>query len=465
MPTASDQVILDNSILAGNFTVTLPDTSVIIVSLTISPSPGNTIQVILPSSNTLTSNAFVVTGLVYGLLINNGGVFQNSSGSASGTVLSISDSLRINNGGKYKHNTRSAHAGYVSIVSRAPGTENGIFEFDVPSPNSYAVSISNRVYGTLVLSATAAGGIKSYFSTGSNPFTIRGDWHINTGVTFGLDLNDTVFVEGNFIQHTSSKFNLANGMNSAVLFLKKNIVIDTLIKTGNGSPQIHIAGSTNQSITSTVPSAYPGNWFMNNSAGVYFISNLFYHLFLILNGKKIMIGANTLTSLLEFKMQSADRYIVTDGNGYLKMSAGTMPVVFPVGPDSISYNPVTITNGGGINYSIRVDTGINPMIAFPTYGINRTWNIFSSATSAVSATVRFQYNASEANPGCNPASTMEVLRFIPAAWNIISSDLIPSGNGPQDSFHVDQFFNTPLGAIGRNVKLDFLPLRNFSFRC
>jgi len=204
LPAAGDSVLLDNSARNGNYIVLLPNGSVTIVAISILPFPGNNIRVVLPSSNLLMANAFVATGPGYGLLIGDGGIFQNSSGSISGTVLTIVDSIKINNGGLYIQNSRTGHASLVTILSRAPGTESGTVEFDVPSTGSYSVSISNRVYGNLVFSAAAAGGVRTYFSTGSNPFIIRGNWQIKTGVNYSLDLDDTVFVKGNFFQQSPS---------------------------------------------------------------------------------------------------------------------------------------------------------------------------------------------------------------------------------------------------------------------
>ncbi len=149
---ASDDVLLDNGNLPGSYQVVLPDLAISVHTLTISPSSGNQIELTLPASNIL-NNAVSIAGPGYGLLLNAGAVFRNSSGISSGESLHIADSIRINNGGRYIHNTRASHAaGIVQILSSAPGTETGIFEFDVPRA-SYTISASNRVYGSLVLSA------------------------------------------------------------------------------------------------------------------------------------------------------------------------------------------------------------------------------------------------------------------------------------------------------------------------
>ena len=160
VPLATDDVLLDNSNLTGSYTVILPNTAVTIKTVTITPLSVNTIQLILPSSNTI-ENAFTISGPGYGLTINSGGIFKNSSGVSSGTPVNIADSIKINNGGKYIQNAQGTHASNVAVLSKAAGTEKGIFEFDVPATGSYSISFSNRTYGTLVLSSAAAGGNRS----------------------------------------------------------------------------------------------------------------------------------------------------------------------------------------------------------------------------------------------------------------------------------------------------------------
>ena len=449
LPGTGDSVLLDNSKWDGNYIVLLPNGSITILSMSIFPSMGSGIRVVLPTSNLLMTNAFVATGPGYGLIIGDGGVFQNSSGSTSGTVLSITDSIKINNGGIYIHNSRSGHASIITVLSRMAGTENGTVEFDVPSAASYSVSISNRVYGNLIFSAVSAGGAKSYFSNGSNPFIIRGNWLIKTGVNYSLDLNDTVFVRGNFYQQSPSFFNLASSTSSAILHLEKDITIDALTKIGTGLPQVHIAGNSNQNIIQTGTISNQIDWIMNNAAGATLLTNLSLPANLIMLAGHIIIGGKTLAGHSIINGSQAS-YIITNDTGYLRiLNIVNGPVNFPVGHDANSYNPVNIMNGGGVDFSVRVNSGIIPSIAFPTSGIDRTWNIKTSANPGLAVTIGFQYRASHANAGCPPAGEMELLKYVPSAWNVIENNLIVSGSDPYSVSAVINSFNTPF-ALGRN---------------
>jgi hypothetical protein len=253
LPAISDEVILDNTAVPGTYRVILPDQAVTILALTISPSPGNQIELLLPSSN-VQPDALVVTGPGYGILLNEGAVFRNSSGIASGESLHVADSIRISNGARYIHNTRASHAGSIlSVLSTAPGTENGIFEFDVPRA-SYTISASNRVYGSLLLSSAAYGSVVNYTCSGSNPLHVRGDLRIGVRVNLSVNLSGAagnIQVDGDFIQE-GGVLNLASGTgNSTVLRIRGNISQSpeaVISASSTADPALELNGSRVQQI-------------------------------------------------------------------------------------------------------------------------------------------------------------------------------------------------------------------------
>ncbi len=144
----------------------------------------------------------------------------------------------------------------------------------------------------------------------------------------------------------------------------------------------------------------------------------------------IVLGAFDLTVSGYFSGYGTTAYVQTNGAGYLKILTVTGPRAFPVGYSS--WNLVNINNGNSADFSVRVEDGINPPISFPTYGINRTWNIFASAnTSAVE--VGFQYATADANPGVNPGvDLMEVLLYSLGAWSVTpnNTNITPTGANP-----------------------------------
>ncbi|MBO9573118.1 MAG: hypothetical protein J7497_13080, partial [Chitinophagaceae bacterium] len=198
VPSSSDNIILDNSAVSGNYSVILPVTAVTVKSILIDPSASVQIDLTLPKQNTVVP-ALTITGPGYGLTINKGGIFRNSSGASSGTPLVVSDSIKINNEGKFIINTPRAHASNIDRISAAPGTEKGIVEFDIPDAST-TISLSGRTYGSLVLKSTAWGKTLNYTAAGTSKVIIRSDLEIGDSVNFNLNFSDSILIKGNLAQ-------------------------------------------------------------------------------------------------------------------------------------------------------------------------------------------------------------------------------------------------------------------------
>jgi hypothetical protein len=254
VPVLTDDVWIDNSETPLSFQVILPDSSVTVRTLHIHPSPGFSIEVVLPASNKLL-NAFTVTGPGYGIELFAGAVFRNASGISSGESLSIADSLIIHDGARYIHQTRASHAnGILRLLSTAPGTELGIFDFNVPRA-SYTVSVSNRVYGSLEFHATALGSAVNYTCSGANPLMVRGNLRIGIAVNISVNLsgsNGNIQVAGDFVQE-GGQLNLAAGTgNQTVCRIKGNLfqsLSAVITETAAGNPYLELNGQNKQEIT------------------------------------------------------------------------------------------------------------------------------------------------------------------------------------------------------------------------
>lgn len=249
LPVATDDVLLDNSLVLGSYTVVLPSTAVTVRTITITPVSGRTIELTLPSTN-ISVPGITANGPGYGLTINSGGTFRNSSGSSSGNTVRILDSIRINNDGRYVHNSASAHTSNVQVLSLAGGTERGILELDIPSASS-TISFSGRTFGKFVLRSTAAGGTCNYTAAGTSRVNVRGGLDLGAGVTFNLNCSDTIFVGGDFIQEAGT-LNLGNSTRSVVLSLQQTISQNTgatITETGTGTQTILINGGGLQVVT------------------------------------------------------------------------------------------------------------------------------------------------------------------------------------------------------------------------
>lgn len=248
VPSASDNVVLDNSVVTTGYSVLLPTTAVTVNSITITPTINRTIDLTLPNANTL-APALTVSGSGYGMILNAGAVFRNSSGSSSGTAVNIVDSIKISNGGKYIHNSAGAHALNVHRLSVAPNTENGIFEFDIPTASS-TISLSGRIFGRLVFKSQAAGGTCNYTAAGTSRVVVRGNMDIGTGVSLNLNFSDTIFINGNLSQEGGT-FNLGNAPRSVVVVVGQNIFQAAgavITETGSGIQTIVMGSSRLQQL-------------------------------------------------------------------------------------------------------------------------------------------------------------------------------------------------------------------------
>ena len=269
IPVSTDDVLLDNMIFSGSFMVQLPNSAVTINSLTITPALTDSIKLLLPITNTVIP-AFTVTG-AGGIVINNRGIFINSSGGSPGAALVVIDSVKIYDGGRFIHKTSNSHASFVSRLSRAPGTEKGIFEFNVPGAASYTISLSGRTYGAFELSATAAGGNKSYLSNGITTANIRGDCSIRAGVNYTLDFTGDLMVFGSL--YINGNFNLAAAPNNNNIKVRQHLFCSgNITESSTGFPVIELNGNTNQDIS------IPGNILnsvilkLNNPSGATLLS-------------------------------------------------------------------------------------------------------------------------------------------------------------------------------------------------
>lgn len=344
-PAATDNVLLDNSVVPGSYTVNLPSGTVTttINTITITPSGTNNITLILPSTNNA-NPGFTVSGTGDALLLNNGAILRNSSGATAGTGINITNTFRINNGGRYIHNTGRGNAGIVSQLSTAAGTEDGIFEFDVPL-GSYSPSLSNRTYGSLVLSAVANGGSATYIGSGTNPCTIRGNFTINTGVTFSISMSAAFIVQKNFTQNSSATFNLQSSTNNNIVSIAGNLDFSgTLTESSTGLPVLELNGTANQQISGTGSITNSITLRINNVTGATLNSPLTLPYNLELTDGKITTTSTNLLTMVDnatYTGGSTTSFI----EGPMK-KRGDDDFLFPVGKGGI-FAPIGISGGSG----------------------------------------------------------------------------------------------------------------------
>ncbi len=223
VPGSGNVVILDNTYVTGTYTVKLPNSAVTVASIEITPGAGtHTITLELPSTNTQ-NPGLTISASGDALVINDRGIFKNSSGATSGSGFTISLGLvKLNAGGTYHHNTGRAHSTNFDKFTFA-ATSNVIFE--VPGSGAYAISLPGRNYGNLTLTAPrtySGGGI-------TNPVTVNGNLTIEAGTTFSPTLDNNIIIKGNLVINGTFSWNPSNA--SGI----KNLVFNGTNQTISGS--------------------------------------------------------------------------------------------------------------------------------------------------------------------------------------------------------------------------------------
>ncbi len=423
VPGPDNDVLLDNSFLTGSYTVTLPggNTNVTIRSLTITPTTGNNIIVVLPTVNTA-APGFTLTSSGTGLTINSGGVFWNASGAGSGTPVNIAGVVWIGNGGRYIHNTPRSHVGIVAALATAPGTATGIFEFDIPNGGPL-LSFSGRTFGTLVLSATAAGGTKTYNANGSTRTTIRGDFIIGDGVSFNLDLDNTLIVQGNYEQHGGT-LNLNSDNYNTVVQIGNHFIQTKGIITENNTrfPVIEMNGTSRQLITTTGSNNNSLTFKVNNTAGIALQTPLSLPYKLELVNGQVITTANNLLTLQAGCTISADTLSSASFiNGPVKKEGlmATNQFLFPVGKGN-AHRWLSLVNATG-NYTVEFFRS-SPRLMSSTYhaGIHHIssiehWAVAADASPAPQAQVKLSFNDPNSG-GVTDLSALRVVQLNGSTW-------------------------------------------------
>ena len=410
LPGITDDVILDNALLTGSFTVILPggNSSVQVRSIAITPGSGNTIELIVPISNVATP-ACKVSGAVYGMVIGNGGIFRNASGADNGSPIEIADSLKINNGGRYIQNSSSSHAPVVMVLSKAAGTEEGVFEFDIPSASN-TLSLSGRTYGKLVFLSTAMNGAITYTASGTNTVKVKSDLQIGPGVTLSLNLADTLFIGRDLIQQGGT-FNLGNSTRKLVTVISRHLVQSStgvIGETGTALPELVLGGTTNQQVDCKGIIKDNVAVKINNGAGATLISPwaLPYKLSLV-NGKITSSAVNILRLLpgCSIAADSTSENSFIDGPLRKEGLSSASTFLFPVGKNRIT-RWLELKNASG-NFNVEFFDS-NPALISSTYGAGIVqlspigyWTINADASPSPSAAVELSFNGISSGMGAD----------------------------------------------------------------
>jgi len=447
VPGAAADVVLDNSSVPASYDVTLPSgaLSVSVSSITIIPSTGTNISLIIPATNTATT-ALQLTATGDALTLNDGANFINASAAnveIDGNLIIQQDaSMDVSAGAG---NPLTSIKGNIVIDAAAVGvvTESGT--------GNPVIELNGNATQTI--------------SAGNNALTGNNlDFKVNTAGTVSLLSNlllpDDLFVEAGTID-------VSNSAAKDTLGVKGDLTISgTITESGTSTAsKILLNGTSNQNITIIGSGSITGDrlgMILSNNAGATLQSDVILPYRFTLSGGNLTLGNFSLTTTsVDNTVSLIGNHIITNGSGFLVIpNVGASVVIFPVGIDAFSVNQVEIANGSGQTYYVRVEPGVNPPITQPFSAINRTWtiNTNSSAANPVPANVTFYYYTGQGGVDFDYTSTVDIGQFITGAWNIIQNNLIPTSNPPQyRAYGSVNSFNTPfiVGNHGAILPIDF----------
>jgi hypothetical protein len=209
-------------------------------------------------------------------------------------------------------------------------------------------------------------------------------------------------------------------------------------------------------------SAGPAHVIISNASGValHAARSIAGHLSLV--SGNFILGVNNFSAAAVSGSATINTHVVTNGTGKLGIkNIGAAPVVFPVGANSNSVNPVTISNGNGVDYAVRVEQGFPVAIADPMKAVNRTWIILAATTPNATVDVSFAYSTGDGNASFSYTSAVDHGIYLPMGfgWNINQVGLPQLGTYHADtkvsSFLAATELPMVLGNLGAILTEDF----------
>lgn len=293
----------------------------------------------------------------------------------------------------------------------------------------YDVVISNAC--GLVISSVATLTVKS-----SNNWVgvVSGDWNTAANWCGGIPVatTDVSITSGTpfspVISGTANAHTVTIGTGASLtingtgtLNLYGNFVNTGTLNANAGT--IAFRGTASQ----TINSLSVGNVMMNG-AGVTLNGNL------NIGNTLTMTNGNITAGSFNIYLQNATpgntaSHIITNGTGSAIVTNNTSSITVPVGPTVNSYNPVTLNNGQGMTYTVRVMEGLIASVIDDSKAINRTWTVTTTTTPAAPVNITLQYADGDANAACNPTASMDAGAYNGVTWALVSptGGVLPTG--------------------------------------
>ncbi|MBL7744956.1 MAG: T9SS type A sorting domain-containing protein, partial [Chitinophagaceae bacterium] len=298
------------------------------------------------------------------VVFGSGSTFLQIAGSNPFALTQPASVVVFQTGSLYK-----LQAGLTPSIS---GRTYANFEFDAAATVSAAASAKFSVDDLRVTNGTLNLGL-----TGTPGHTIKGNIYVSAGATL------------NFNPASAGTVNM-NGTSTQAI-------------TGLGTLTVGVNETFN----------------FDNASGISFTGGNAAFGPLVLTNGKVSLGSSNF-SASSITGGSSSNYIITNSTGTVTVNnITTGPAIFPVGPDIFRYNPVTIENGSGHNWSVRVADTITANSGFNTdKAVLLSWIITPSVNPpAAGADVTFQFDeATQVGTSFNAATNVQAWHRVAGAW-------------------------------------------------
>lgn len=427
-------------------------------------SPNFVVEGEFINEGSVTNNG-AVNMVVDGTVKNSGSNFK--VGDATGATLTINglfvnsattvnfNNVTVTSTGTYQHDLDGTNmpanitfeTGSTFLVSGITSSQTGIFK---SSTNYYNIIWDNNQASGKYYAFRGNIGVSNVLGK----FTVK-----NTGATY-IAFNDadiTIGFPGGYEQTGGSVRVREGGTVNGTFNIGKDFVVSGGTFESNGANvTINLTGVNGvynyNDVTNSLSNLNVG------LSGSYTLQSPLKASTLALSGNgKIALGNNNL-NVAAVTGGSATAFVITDGLGKLSISnVGATAVNFPVGANSNSYSPVSISNSGVADaFSVSVKNTFTNALPSPSKAVNKEWSINEATAGDSNATLAFSWNTTDQGAGFS-TSQLRVLNYDGTAWTQTNASL--SGDGSTTPYTATASGFTAFGAfaIGTDgvLPLDF----------
>lgn len=376
---------------------------------------GSTINV---TGVTNTMSSFSGSGSYQGLIIWNcaGQTITGAAAIILPSTAAVMDSIRIVN----------TNTGTVRLNTNPTGYTIGHLEVQGGTIELSAATGNNRT-GAITTDLKISGG------TVLGNATYAGDATNAWAMT--VTVNGNIIISGGTLDLTNRPPALLPG-GACIVSIKGDIVqtggLITATTAFGSQNQLYLNGTAVQNVQISNFTGTAALVIGNTAGGASLQSNLVLPAALNLSsGGYIQLNNFDLTTSAGSIFSSGNGKAVTNGTGNLQVTGllASASQTFPVAPSASTYNPVTLAPSAGAfspnNYSVRVETGINPAIAYPYYAVNKTWTVTAATTPAAPVSVALQYSPTDGNAGFTYGVNVDHGVYFGGGWNIDATNVAP----------------------------------------